>query len=396
MIKRITLVLFFVLVAPVTACIPPTTPIDSRLVTANTSFGFHLFDEILKRDSDKNVVVSPVGVAMALEMAYNGAANETQLAMEQVLELEELSLPEMNQANAALLNSLKNPDPKVELAIANSLWARKGVSFKSDFMKHNRQFFGAEIAEIDFDDPKASEIINHWVETSTDGRIEEIVGKKIDPLTMLFLINAIYFKGQWASEFDESNTRDGIFHLPDGGQKQIPMMSQSGTFSHYRGSHFQAIILPYGKGRINMVIFLPDRDSSLNEFLENLTAENWTGWMSEFREWEGDLFLPRFKFEYEISLNDALKAIGMEIAFDEIDADFGGMRPIPPNIFISDVKHKTFIEVNEQGTEAAAVSKVEFEFQSAKPEFVVDRPFFFTIHDNQTGAILFMGTVIEP
>jgi serine protease inhibitor len=372
--------------------------VDSRLIAANTQFGFRLFAEIVEQDAGKNVFVSPASVAMALAMTYNGAAGETQQAMAEVLELEELSLQEINQANAALRKSLENPDPEVELTIANSLWARAGVGFKPDFLERNRQFFGAEIAELDFDDPSASKTINKWVEDSTKGKIDKIVADKIDPDTVLFLINAIYFKGQWAVKFDASKTEDRVFYLLDGGQKQVPMMSQSGEYAYYRGQGFQAVGLPYGEGRVSMIVFLPGPESSLDQFLESLDAENWANWLSQFDRMEGDIVLPRFKLEYDISLNDALKALGMEIAFDSSGANFEGMRPIPPNLYIKDVKHKTFVEVNEEGTEAAAVTKVEIGIESAPQRFsfVVDRPFFFAIHDHQTDMVLFMGTIVEP
>jgi len=375
-----------------------TDVVDSRLVSANAEFGFQLFAEIAKQDAGKNIFVSPASVAIALAMTYNGAAGETQQAMAEVLKLEGISLQEINQANAALRKSLQVLDPKVELAIANSLWAREGVEFKPDFLERNQQFFEAAIAALDFDDPKAADVINEWVDTSTKGKIEKIVEPPIDPQTVLFLINAIYFKGQWTAEFDKSKTEDGVFFLPGGEQKQVPMMSQSGDYSYYRGERFQALSLPYGEGRVSMYVFLPDPDSNLDEFLENLNAENWANWMSQFGQMEGDVVLPRFKVEYEITLNDALKALGMEIAFDPTRANFESMRPIPPNLFIQNVKHKTFVEVNEEGTEAAAVTSVEMGIESVpeKFTFVVDRPFFFAIRDNQTETVLFMGVIVEP
>ncbi len=209
------------------------------------------------------------------------------------------------------------------------------------------------------------------------------------------LINAIYFKGSWQEEFDKSETRDGIFHLPDGSEKQSPMMFRMGTYPYFRGENFEAAILPYGDGDedVSMYIFLPSRDSNLKEFLSKLNAKNWASWRSQFHEVGNNsmMILPRFKVEYEVKLNDTLKALGMDIAFGG-GADFSGMGP---SLFISEVRHKTFVEVNEEGTEAAAATVV-VGVESAPPSFLVDRPFFFAIYDDRTKTILFLGIVVEP
>jgi serpin B len=325
-------------------------------------------------------------------MTYNGAVGETERAMAEVLEIDELDLDTVNHSNAALRNSLENPDPKVEISIANSIWSRQGIEFNPDFLERNQLFFGAEVAALDFSAPQTTGIINEWVDTNTNGKIEKIVDR-IDPQTLLFLINAIYFKGNWQDEFDKSQTRPGIFHLSDGSEKQVQMMRREGEYPYFRGKHFEAAGLPYGDGRLSMYIFLPNRNSNLNEFLGGLNAENWTSWLAQFSKVGKDsmMILPRFKLEYEVNLNDTLKALGMEIAFDN-RADFSGMGP---NLFISEVRHKTFVEVNEEGTEAAAATSV-VGATSVPPTFRVDRPFFFAIYDAETQTILFMGTVTEP
>lgn len=370
----------------------PTGFVDNPLSEANTKFGFKLLAEIYKQDANKNLSISPTSISIALAMTLNGAVGETQQAMAKVLELKGMGLQEVNQANAELRESLQDPEPKVELTIANSIWARQRVEFKPDFLQWNRQFFEAEITSLDFSDPQSPGLINQWVDTNTRGKIEKIV-EWIDPQTVMFLINAIYFKGRWKVEFDKSKTRDGVFHLPNGREKQVPMMSQSSNFPYFRGDNFEAVSLPYGEGRMSMYIFLPNSDSNLDAFLLHLNAENWENWMSQFDEVADNLMvvLPRFKLEYEVTLNDALKALGMGIAFSG-RANFDG---IAPGLFISEVKHKTFVEVNEEGTEAAAVTAVMLK-DSIPPLFVVDRPFFFAIRDNWTGTVLFMGLVIEP
>jgi serine protease inhibitor len=383
---------------------PPTmnqiegSDVDARLIAANTRFGFKLFSQILEQNGEPtNLMVSPTSVAIALAMTYNGASGTTQQAMAEALELEGMSLEEINQANAASELALENADSEVQLAIANSLWGREGVSFKSDFLQRNRDFYSAEVASLDFNNPGAIATINNWVSRNTQEKIPEII-QEIRPNAVLFLINATYFKGNWTTPFDAGLTSDRPFTLLDGSQKQHPTMSQSGRYAYLENDQFQAVSLPYGEfRRLSMYVFLPRESSSLSTFQQNLTAENWETWMSQFGRREGAISLPRFKLEYETKLNDALEALGMAVAFTD-QANFSGMSDTP--LSISQVKHKTFIEVNEEGTEAAAVTSVEIQTLSASvvPPFqmTVDRPFFYAIRDNQTGTVLFMGTVVEP
>ena len=365
-------------------------PDVSGVASANTRFGFKLLHDLRERDPGGNIFISPLSISIALTMTYNGAVGETERTMAEVLEIDALDLSTINNSNKALRNSLDTPDPKVEISIANSIWSRQGIEFNSDFLERNRVFFEAEIASLDFSLPQATAIINEWVDTNTNGKIEKIV-ERINPQTLLFLINAIYFKGNWQDEFDESMTRSGTFHLPDGREKRVQMMRREGEYPYFRGENFEATSLPYGDGRLGMYIFLPNRNSNLNKFLRNLNAENWEGWISQFQDRRHELMLPRFKLEYEVRLNDTLEALGMGIAFGG-GADFSGMGP---NLFISEVRHKTFVEVNEEGTEAAAVTAV-VGVKSIPSVFRVDRPFFFAIYDAETETILFMGTVTKP
>ncbi|MGB7444430.1 MAG: serpin family protein [Coleofasciculaceae cyanobacterium] len=371
--------------------------VDSQLVEANTKFGFKLLQEILKSESENNVFISPSSVAIALAMTYNGASGETQQAMADALALQGMSLEEINQANKTLEASLENADPEVKLSIANSLWARQGIAFKPQFLERNQQFYGAEIAELDFGSSDATDVINNWVKDNTSGKIEKII-EQIKPEDVLFLINAIYFKGNWTQEFDPNQTTEQSFHLLDGSTKQQPMMSQSGEYQYYENENFQAVSLPYGNERLSFYVFLPREESSLADLQNQLNAENWQQWTRQFNQRDGLVKLPRFKFEYEIKLTEALKALGMETAFNA-NADFSEMTTA--NVKIDEVKHKTFIEVNEEGTEAAAVTSGRISLTSieiSEPPFqmVVDRPFFCAIRDNQTGSVLFMGSIVEP
>lgn len=371
--------------------------VDPTLVAANTKFGFKLFSEVLKKDSGKNVFVSPVSVAIALAMTYNGASGQTQQAMAKTLELQGMSLQSINEANAALKATLENPDPKVQTAIANSLWAKQGIQFKPEFIQRNRQFYQAKVTDLEFNDPTAPSVINNWVEQSTKGKINKIVDK-IKPDDVLFLINAIYFKGKWSTPFDKTQTAPQPFYLLNGTNKQLPMMAQSGKYRYYENDKFQAVSLPYGEGRLSLYIFIPKSQDSKLAFSQELNAENWEQWMTQFRMRNGFIRLPRFTMDYDIELTNALKALGMAEAFNS-QANFTQMASIP--VRINQVKHKTFVEVNEEGTEAAAVTSVGVVATSARVSeepfrMIVDRPFFCGIRDNRTGTILFMGAIVDP
>jgi serine protease inhibitor len=379
---------------------PTSAAVDSRLVSANTRFGFKLFAEVAKQSAGKNMLISPASVGLALAMTYIGAVGETKDAMARTLETQGLSHAELNQAYAQLRAALESADPKVQLNIANSLWAKKGITFNPDFIQRNKQFYGADVTTLDFGDPGAPATINSWVAGKTKGKIDKIVDT-IDSQSILFLINAIYFKGKWAAEFDKAKTKEEFFTTAGGGQKRHPMMHQSGTYQYYERKDFQAVSLPYGAGPVSMYVFLPTKGTSLVEFQKKLTAANWEAWMKEFAETKGDIALPRFKVEYEIGLNDALKALGMGVAFDPDRANFSGMLQASQNAFISRVKHKAFAEVNEEGTEAAAVTSVEMRATAVmRPQrtfqMIVDHPFFCAIRDNKTGTVLFMGAINDP
>ena len=376
------------------------TNVDDRFTVSSHKFAFKLYEQIRKQGTDKNTFVSPPSVMMALAMTYNGAGGETREEMARTLEIEGMSLDEANRAFADLKTALTPTDPQIQLKIANSLWVRNGFSVKPAFISRNQKHYAAEITNLDFDDPSAPKTINSWVSKNTDNKIDKMVDR-IDPLTVLFLINATYFKGQWQFEFKKENTKPDLFRPAGGDQKQVPMMSQSGRFFYYKGKDFQSVALPYGtQGSVSMYVFLPDEQTSLDQFERNLTPENWDAWMKSFGLTPGDLMLPRFKIEWEAKLNDTLEALGMRAAFDGERADFSEITQ-RKGLFISEVRHKTWGEVNEEGTVAAAATSVVGTFTSAQlpqQKFVmkVDRPFFFAIRDNRTGVVLFMGSVTNP
>ena len=376
---------------------------DNRIVNANNDFGFKLFGRLTDSTPTKNVFISPSSIAFALAMTLNGADGETKDAMVAALSLSEMTLEEVNSASAGLMNTLLSADEEVELSIANSLWARKGVHFLPDFIRTNRDHYDAEVTALDFDSPQAAPWINTWVSNKTQGKITDIVDDPIDPMTIMFLLNAIYFKAAWTEPFDPECTREEDFLLLTGETKRVQRMHLFHDFRYLETESFQAVSLPYASERLSMYVFLPDETTGLPAFQEKLTRENWEQWMAEFTYREGFLGLPRFKVEYGARLNSALTALGMGVAFDQNLADFSLMADTEFPIYISQVKHKTFIDLDEYGTEAAAVTMVEMALGAApmedEPEpfeMIVDRPFVIAIRDNTTGALLFLGCIVEP
>jgi serpin B len=375
------------------------TASEKLLVESNDRFGLKLFKEIVKEEKDKNIFISPLSVSMALGMTYNGAAGTTREAMQKTLELSGLTIEEVNKSYKSLLELLSQLDPKVRLQIANSIWYRKGMSFEQEFIDLNKAYFDALVSELDFDDPKAAETINGWVDENTNGKITQIVDPPIDPMMVMFLINAIYFKGTWTYEFDKELTKDADFFLADGSKSRCKLMTREDKFQYFENSDFQAIDLPYGDGDFTMIVFLPRMSKDIDSLIAEFSQENWNGWINSFSEREGTLELPRFTLKYELKLNDVLKALGMTIAFQPYVADFSNMYKGPQDLYISEVKHKTFVEVNEEGTEAAAVTSVGVAMTSVDPTVFwmrVDRPFVFAIRENKSQTLLFVGKIVEP
>ncbi len=370
--------------------------LDQRLVDANNGLGINIFLKLAEAGEGQNLFISPSSIIISLAIAYNGSAGDTRLAMKKTMQLEGMAMEEVNAAFASLLNILQNPDPGVELVVANSLWAREGVGFNEDFIHRNRDYFRAKIAELNFSSADAASIINKWVRNNTQNRIKGIVEPPISADSILLLINAIYFKGQWSETFEKRLTKDNAFYLPGSRVKKHPTMFREGSFRYLKNKLFQAISLPYGKNkRLSMYVFLPAKGTGLEGFYSELSGANWKRWLGSFYSEKVELGLPRFQFEYASSLKNALTALGMGLVFDENRADFSGMSPSPPTLYFSEVKHKTFVEVNEEGTEAAAVNSMDMTV-GLPMRMIVDRLFFFSIVDNVTGTILFMGTVLEP
>lgn len=369
--------------------------LDAAVTHAYTDFGINLFRDLVDESPTGNLFISPTSAAIALAMTYNGAAGETREAMATALGVSGMSLEGLNTANAEWLEALADTqDRKVELAVANSIWARQGFPFRATFFDRTQRFYGAETRELPFD-AVALESINDWAKRNTRGKIESILDR-ISPDDVMFLINALYFKGQWRYRFDEGETQPGAFTRLDGSQVDAPMMRQRTALPYLDGDDFRMVSLPYGNGRFSMVLALPDPGVDLRVLYDALSPESWESWIGDLQETDVRVVLPRFRVESDKRMNDTLGRLGMEIAFSPFAADFSEMSPA--QLFIGFVRQKTFVEVDEQGTEAAAVTVVGVQLTSAPsyPVLEFDRPFFFVIQDNATGTILFMGQVTDP
>jgi len=382
---------------PNTNIVRNLTTAEIKLTESDNKFGLKLFREIVKNEQNKNIFISPLSVSMALGMTYNGADSSTLEAMHETLEYGDLTTQEVNESYKSLIKLLTGLDPKVKFQIANSIWYREGFSVENNFIDLNTTYFDAIVRALDFNADNAADIINAWINEKTNGKIEEIIDKPIDTLTVMFLINAIYFKGTWTYEFDEENTTDDIFYLPDGSETQCKMMNHKNDHNYFENEQFQAIDLLYGDADFSMTIFLPKPGIDIDSLITRLNNENWNSWISSFSTQEVNLYLPKFKMEYEISLNNVLCALGMSIAFDPYQADFTNINS-NGNLYISKVKHKTFVKVNEEGTEAAAVTSVEIGLTSIGSGITmyINRPFVFAIRENHSGTILFIGKIVEP
>lgn len=377
-----------------------TTGKAKNVTVATNGFGFAVFQELAKKDANKNFFVSPTSIAMALTMALTGAEAETQTAMEKALGLTGMPEREIKEAIKSIRTVLAAPDKGVALEIANSLWAKEGIEFKREFMGGNEDYFGAKITTLDFTKEESADAINVWVSEATQEKIKTIVDK-IPPEIVLYIINAVYFKGTWQDPFDAKLTSDREFTPFDGKVKTVAMMHQEGEFEYQKTDKFAMARLPYGTGRLGMFVMLPNDKTPVADVVKQLTAKNWESWLPKFKKMEGKVGLPKFRAEYSTSLNEALKTLGMGDAFDPEKANFKGMAADPP-LYISNVGHKTFIEVNEEGTEAAAVTDIAVGVTSApiapkeKFELIANRPFVYAIVDKQTGAILFLGVMGDP
>jgi serine protease inhibitor len=378
---------------------------DHLVASANTGFAFKLLKQLAKDQPGNNIFISPFGVSTVLQMAGNGAAGQTKAEMQQVLGTTSLIQAVVNTGSRDINQYLNTSDTNNILTIANAIWYQKGIPAKPDFLSCNQQFFGATVAPLDFTNVNAHpvDVINSWASEKTHGKITHIADGMMSPPPDLFLANAVYFKGKWEDPFDRGSTKDRAFHLRNGGQKQVPMMEKSRKFTYRRGSGYQAVRLPYEGWNLSMYVFLPDPGSGPEKLVGIMTGDKWERVTRPgFEDRDGTVVLPKFKLEYSVGLEKPLKALGMNVAFNPFGAaDFSGISS--RSLYISAVQQLTFVEVNEEGTEAAAVTGMAVPMSSGPeppppPPFkmIVDRPFLFLIADEPTGTILFMGLIFEP
>jgi len=375
---------------------------QKEVIDSANTFAFDLFQPILAdAKGDENIMISPFSITSALSMTLNGASHETFEAMKKALRLDGKTLEQINDTYLKLMTEMVQVDERVVFEIANSVWVEKRLSVKQKFMDDVQNWYKAEARGIDITDPDAVDIVNGWIEEKTHDRITDMLDY-LDPDLAMLLINAVYFNGKWRYQFDKADTKEEPFYVTPTSSKTVPMMHQEENLKAAKDNNLMIVDIPYGQGNYSMLIVLPDAGISASDAAEALTSTQWNKWMSllENNTHIVELSMPSFKYNYKRLLNEDLKGLGMGIAFSDW-ADFGNISD--SQLQISRVIHQSFIETNEEGTEAAAATIVEIRFTTAGPDpeptiwkIDLDRPFLFFIHETSTGTILFMGKVGDP
>ena len=380
--------------SPVLESLPRALSADEqKIIAANNAFSFSLFRRLGAAQSDSNIFVSPLSASMALGMAMTGASGTTFDEMRATLGFGTASESEIDQGYKSLIVLLRGLDPGVDFRIANSIWIRDGFPVTPSFLDAGRTWFDAQASSLDFANPAAVKTINDWVSSATAGKIPTILDQ-IRGDEVMFLLNAIYFKGSWRAKFDPALTVDAPFHGIAGDQP-MKLMHREGTMRYLQTPGFAAVDLPYGNSAYSMSVVLPNAGQSVDAVLASLQTDSWSSWSSQFHDAEIDLHLPRLALTWERKLIPDLQALGMRAAFQANGADFSRLSPVGDQLFISTVKQKTYVNVNEEGTEAAAATSVGISVTSAplRTEFRVDRPYVFVIRERLSGTILFLGAI---
>jgi serine protease inhibitor len=368
---------------------------EKFLLQKNSQFSFNIFNQINQQSLNSNTFISPLSIFLALGMTYNGAANATKDSLASVLGIENLSDDEFNETSRSLINALLRSDPKLIMKIANSIWIREGFLVEIEFINVNQQYFNASVRNLNFSDGNAAQIINQWVSSNTNGYIDKII-EFVPSHVVMYLINAVYFEGKWKYSFDKDKTYNGIFYLPDGSNKMCKMMKQLSAFKVSEGNNFVAVDLPYGNSSFSMTIILPHENTDINTVINSFDYTSWNDLMNNFSEREIVFSMPKFRFSYEVAdMKTALENLGMGICFDPYNADFTRINSLG-GLFINEVKHKAFIDVDEEGTKAAAVTSVGIGRVSTPPAVVLNRPFLFFIRESVSNSLLFMGKIVNP
>jgi len=390
----------------ITAVILQVYPIEGQemktLVAGNTAFALQLYGKL--RSNEGNLALSPYSISSALAMTSAGARGETARQMEQTLHFDQIKT-DLHPLFGRLDSALKAVQGTNELSIANSLWPQEKYPFREEFLSLLKNHYGATITPLNYEGQAelARVTINKWVDDKTQHKITEIIGPDVlNDLTRLVLVNAIYFKGTWATPFPESATRLDKFYAKPDKTVTVPFMHKRDRFSYGENDQLQLIALPYAGRKLEMLILLPRSRDGIGQLENSLTAANLSAWIWDMRNQQVNVTLPKFKISSGFMLAQPLAALGMEDAFDENKADFSGMDGNSHWLYIGAVLHKAFVDVNEKGTEAAAATAVVMVGSSAKlpletpREFRADHPFLFLIRDSATGSILFLGRVAQP
>ena len=374
------------------------TAAEAAIAGSTPEFGINLLREVNGTFADSNVFLSPLSASMALAMTLNGAGGSTYTEMRQTLGLPDRPLAELNAGYQSLILMLRGLDRTVDFRLANAVWYSNSFSplIAPAFLADTKQFFDAEVGGLDFQSAQAPTTINAWVNRSTNGKIDRIVDR-IPPEMIMYLVNATYFKGAWRDAFDPRQTAAGTFTTHTGARVTAQMMTRKGGIRTRTGNGVEVVELPYGGDAYVMTIALPPVGQSINAFVSALTPQSWDAMVASLADVSWDVYLPKFTLRFEDNLNDELKALGMRTAFVAGGADFTRLSPIAGRqLYVSAVKQKTFVDVNEAGTEAAAVTSVGIGVTSLPPAIRIDRPFVFAIRERLSGTVLFMGKIVQP
>lgn len=376
--------------------------ISAETHAANTQFALKMLQQLDDPDAGANLCFSPLSLALALSMTLNGAEGETYDAIAKTLGYSEQTLETLNTQARALSRLLNPADKSITVHMANGLWVQQDFSLKPDFLRALLTHYDARTETVDFLKPEAAaNTINAWVKEQTEGLIEKLFqASDFDAQTRLALVNTLYFEGQWQHPFPKDATQDAPFHLEDGTTKTVPMMRLSERLPYLKGEGFEAVGLPYTADSYRFYLFLPEKGRTVADLRAQLTPENWAKWLTEFRIVQGSLQMPRFKIEAKYDLKPPLSALGMGIAFDPDRADFSRIAEVAPErLYIQKAIQKAVVEVDEEGTKAAAATGMTFGVTSLPVDqfnIVVDRPFLFAIVHQPTGTVLFWGIVRTP
>lgn len=366
-----------------------------QLVQANNEFGFRLYHRLAPERAGYNVFASPLSVSLALELAALGSAGQTSRAMSATLGLGSIPPARLRYLAAALLTGLRSYDPRVQLSVANSLWSNTGVPIQPSFVNQAQRSFGARLTTLPFTEPASLQTINGWVSCATHGKITSIL-PSLDPSAVMILVNALYFHGDWSAPFSKADTYRQPFHA-ETAIRDMPFMHNTLFLPYLATRNFQAVSLPYGRGRYSMVVVLPRPTMPLTQVEGDLSTRSWRGWMAGLKGTEVKLSLPRFTIRNSFDLTATLGTLGMRPAL-AAGADFSRM--CVRGCHISSVVHKTYLQVNEQGTTAAAVTAISLSGGGLPPKHIeqmnVDRPFLLGLRDRVTGSILFFGRIVDP